>query len=476
MNPHLCLITPHLLLFSLITFYVFISPEFPLSLCPRLSQPAIRGKSAVRSHLKPSDICGTHKPASYRKPTYRGSCAPGLIGGIWGDVLEPSPRARSSPAPPCGRSSPVPSSAGSSPAPSCVRSSPAPSCVRFSPVPFSANSSQVLSSTPDGSVQLSRAPAGSVQLSRAPPRVSATREPPRVSATRAPPRVSATRAPTRVSATRAPPRVGPDQLSFDSAGPARSGPGAHRVHSRARSVPGAHRVHSRALSGPGAHRVHYRAPPRGCGIHFFRGGGLPTMDHGVTWSARVPGSAMAHGVTWSIMAARITWSAMAARVPVSAMAARVPDRAPPWRPLALSPCPLRPPECPPPIPIGCCTARFALVRRGGGGVMSDLCPHFLSLPLVPIYGPSCPRSVIISSWIPICVWLLLTCCCFPWLRSVFISPEFPLSICPFTRLLHCVACIVFIKTWKSPASFLHDPTLTTRVHAHHIYIYIYRIY
>ncbi len=47
---------------------------------------------------------------------------------------------------------------------------------------------------------------------------------------------------------------------------------------------------------------------------------------------------------------------------------------------------------------------------------------------------------------------------------VFISFEFPLSLCPFTRLLCCVACIMFIKTYssylKSPASFLHDTTLT----------------
>ncbi len=50
---------------------------------------------------------------------------------------------------------------------------------------------------------------------------------------------------------------------------ARSGPGAHGVHSRARSGPGAHGVHSRARSGPGAHGVHSRARsgPRAHGVH-----------------------------------------------------------------------------------------------------------------------------------------------------------------------------------------------------------------
>ncbi len=40
------------------------------------------------------------------------------------------------------------------------------------------------------------------------------------------------------------------------------------------------------------------------------------------------------------------------------------ERAPPWRPSARSLCPLRPPERPPPLPVGCCTARDALPGRG----------------------------------------------------------------------------------------------------------------
>ncbi len=47
---------------------------------------------------------------------------------------------------------------------------------------------------------------------------------------------------------------------------------------------------------------------------------------------------------------------------------------------------------------------------------------------------------------------------------VFISPEFPLSLCPLTRLLRCVAFIEFSKSYssylKSPVSFLQDTTVT----------------
>ncbi len=220
---------------------------------------AIRGHrdhAAVRSSFVPIAIRGSRKPASHRKPTYRCSCAPGLVGGIWGDELEPCPRAISSPAPPCGRSSSVPASAGSSPAPSCGRSSPVPSSAGSSPVPSSADSSQVLSSTPAGSVQHSRdpagsvqhssAPAGSVQLTRAPLRISATRAPPRVSTTghgaaigvccahpnrrisltstgsvqfsafRAPPRFCTSRAPPRVCASQAPLRVSASRAPLES--------------------------------------------------------------------------------------------------------------------------------------------------------------------------------------------------------------------------------------------------------------------
>ncbi len=66
------LITPHLFLFSLITFYVFISPEFP-----------VRGslKPAIRGELKLVDGC---------------TCTPGLLvayeGMSWSPAPEPAPR------------------------------------------------------------------------------------------------------------------------------------------------------------------------------------------------------------------------------------------------------------------------------------------------------------------------------------------------------------------------------------------------
>ncbi len=56
---------------------------------PRLTQPAVRGKSmAVCGSRKPAvrgksaAIRGSRKSASHRKPTYQCSCAPGLVGGI----------------------------------------------------------------------------------------------------------------------------------------------------------------------------------------------------------------------------------------------------------------------------------------------------------------------------------------------------------------------------------------------------------
>ncbi len=69
----------------------------------------------------------------------------------------------------------------------------------------------------------------------------------------------------------------------------------------------------------------------------------------------------------------------------------VPERAPPWRPPVLSPCPLRPPERPPPLPVGCCMARDAPIGRG---VMSDMCPHVLCAPSTRAHLWSVPP------WVP----------------------------------------------------------------------------
>ncbi len=72
--------------------------------------------------------------------------APGLVSGLWGDGLEPSPR---------------------------VCSSPAPSGACSSPAPSGADSSQVLSSSSAGPAQLIIVSTGSVQISRTPARVRA---------------------------------------------------------------------------------------------------------------------------------------------------------------------------------------------------------------------------------------------------------------------------------------------------------------
>ncbi len=116
---------------------------------------------------------------------------PGFVNRLWGEGLEPGPRACSSPA------------------------------------PSGADSSQVLSNSSAGPAQLIFFAAGSVQHSRAPTRVraarastrvSVTRAPTRISVTRAPTRVRVTRAPTRISTSGAPPRVGSVRLTDASAG------------------------------------------------------------------------------------------------------------------------------------------------------------------------------------------------------------------------------------------------------------------
>ncbi len=70
------------------------------------------------------------------------------------------------------------------------------------------------------------------------------------------------------------------------------------------------------------------------------------------------------------------------------------------------------------------------------------CFRVLPCVSVPIFG----FPIIISSLVPVCVWLLLTCWCFPWYTFyVFISPEFPLSLCLFTRLHSGVFCVLLLK-------------------------------
>ncbi len=120
----------------------------------------------------------------------------------------------------------------------------------------------------------------------------------------------------------------------------------------------------------------------------------PSVAAWSAMAARIPGSAMA---AWSAVAAGIPGSAMAAGIPGSAMAAWSAVAA--WVPgSAVGPgtgtalevtCPvsrsLRPPECPPPLPFRCRTARDAPIGRGG------YCQTLSSSAFVssPIFDPSC---------------------------------------------------------------------------------------
>ncbi len=127
------------------------SSSSPLVLPSASSSPLVLPSSSslvqlVFVSVGSAQFCATRAPPG----------TPGLVSGLWGDGLEPSTRACSSPA------------------------------------PSSADSSQVLSSSSAGPAQLIFVAAGSVQLSRAS---------------------------RRFSASRAPPRVGPVQLTFASAGP-----------------------------------------------------------------------------------------------------------------------------------------------------------------------------------------------------------------------------------------------------------------
>ncbi len=209
---------------------------------PRLAQPAVRGKSAaVRGsrklavRRKSAAVRGSRKSASHRKPTSRCSCAPGLVGDIRGDGLEPSPRACSSPAPSGDCSSPAPSGACSVGPVQLTFASAGPvqlTLAHAGPVQLtwaSAGPVQLtlasagpvqLTFASAGPVQLTFASAGSVQLplaSAGPVQLTlasaglvqrpfcASWAPPKLRATRVPARVSATRAPTKVCASRAPP-------------------------------------------------------------------------------------------------------------------------------------------------------------------------------------------------------------------------------------------------------------------------------
>ncbi len=72
------------------------------------------------------------------------------------------------------------------------------------------------------------------------------------------------------------------------------------------------------------------------------------------------------------------------KAPLEADSPWVPERAPPWRPPVLSPCPLRPPEH---------------VCWGGGVVMSELCPHVLCFPssCAHIWSVFCSLLVLLIS-------------------------------------------------------------------------------
>ncbi len=96
------------------------------------------------------------------------------------------------------------------------------------------------------------------------------------------------------------------------------------------------------------------------------GGGLPAMASHAPRSvlaSRVPGSTMASWVPGSTRATQAPRSAMASRVPWPAMAPRTGAALEASCPV-LSPCPVRPAERPPPLPVGWCTVRDAPFGRG----------------------------------------------------------------------------------------------------------------
>ncbi len=108
-------------------------------------------------------------------------------------------------------------------------------------------------------------------------------------------------------------------------------------------------------------------------------------------ASQAPRSAMASQAPRSAMAAQAPRSAMAARAPGSTMAARASCSAVgPGMGTALeascpvlSPCPLRPPERPLPLPVGWCTVRDALFGRGE--YCQTRAPHVTCFPLLCPY-------------------------------------------------------------------------------------------
>ncbi len=130
-------------------------------------------------------------------------------------------------------------------------------------------------------------------------------------------------------------------------------------------------------------------------------------------ASRAPWPAMASRAPWPAMASRALWPAMASRAPCSAMVSRVPGSAmasrPPRSAMApsmgaaleascpvLSPCPLRPPERPPPPPRWMVYGAGRTVREGG--VLSVLCSpcHVFPLLSCPYLVSSCSCHLLLS--------------------------------------------------------------------------------
>ncbi len=192
--------------------------------------------------------------------------------------------------------------------------------------------------------------------------------------------------------------------------------------------------------------------------------------------SRVPGSTMATQALRSAMASWVPGSAMATWAPRSAMAARAPRSAmAPGTGAALeascpvlSPCPLRPPERPPP-PLFDVIRRGTRLLEGGGNVRLSLSVSCVSPPLVPIFGQFLFLSsfVIISSQPCVFSWLvpspvLLIILFAPSFPSLYKSSVFPVSLSSINVILVCTCSPaisifpnkVFKRTSTSPRSWI----------------------
>ncbi len=130
----------------------------------------------------------------------------------------------------------------------------------------------------------------------------------------------------------------------------------------------------------------------------------------------------------------------------------VPERAPPWRPHVLFPCPLRPPDCPPPPPHWMLYGAGHAYWEGGGVVVRPVPPCLVFPSLL------CPYMVLLVSCLLLVAvspchvsWLCSRCPLLVWSIIVCSAPCFLSAVkCPLRSKIKC--CLEELPVSFAPSS------------------------